>query len=77
MKTLFTYPTRQGVASIRFNPEDGTHYAFLGEENLGPYGSPQLAAGDLAGGHTWPHPACPDTSVLGIPDDLAEWTRTS
>jgi hypothetical protein len=42
------------------------------DEGLGSYATPDQAADDLAGGHTF-SPSCGDTAVLGIPESPAEW----
>jgi hypothetical protein len=43
-----------------------------GDEGLGSYMTPQQAADDLSGGHTFT-PSCGDTAKLDIPEDIGEW----
>lgn len=77
MKLLYYFQTLKGLASIRFNPLNGRYHAFFTDESLGSYASPELALGDIVGGHLESHSSGVDTSVLGIPDELQDWTRAS
>ena len=52
---------------------DGKFHALIGDESLGAYATPQKAAQDLAGGHTFANTLGVDTATLGIPADLNEW----
>ncbi|WP_372922449.1 hypothetical protein [Roseovarius sp.] len=45
------------------------------EENLGSYHSPEAAADDVGGGHTFEPSSGVDLDELGIPDGLREWTK--
>jgi hypothetical protein len=49
--------------------------ALFSGECLGSYATPELAADDLAGGHTFAPSSGVDTAELGIPADLSEWQR--
>jgi hypothetical protein len=44
-------------------------------ESLGSYVTPDQAADDVAGGHTFSAGQGIDTAKLGIPRDLNEWSR--
>lgn len=69
------FNTRIGEARIIRRPQfsEGQWRAELGDEDLGGYGSPEAALGDLTGGHCWSHSSGVDTSTLGLPDELSEW----
>lgn len=75
MKLMYLFPTRAGVASIRFNSLNQRYHIFLGDEDLGSYRSLQHAVDDLSGGHTFTSSSGVDTATLGIPEDIQEWTR--
>lgn len=77
LKLICSYPTRIGRAAIFFSPINSRYLAFIGEENLGAYLSPQQAVDDLTGGHTFSHSSGIDTALLGLPDDLSEWEQAS
>jgi hypothetical protein len=71
MRKLYIYRTRVGPFYIA--EQDGRFHPLFAEESLGSYATPEQAAEDLAGGHTFtPSSGC-DTSELGIPDDVSEW----
>jgi hypothetical protein len=70
---MYTFQTSKGKFAIV--PSDGGWRAWFEDEDLGWYGTPQLALGDLTGGHTFAA-SCGDTAVLGIPDDIREWKAT-
>jgi hypothetical protein len=72
----WTHRNRHGVWAIA-QTSDGTWRPFLNGEHLGAYGSPQLAFGDLIGGHTFPTSPPLDTSRVGLPDELSDWTAHS
>ena len=72
MKLLYAYKTRFGMFFIGQSP-DGRFHPIFDDESLGSYGSPQQAADDLAGGHTFSPSGGFDTSTLGIPEDITEW----
>lgn len=73
VKKLFVWNTRVGpfyIAQIngRYNP-------VFKDESLGSYHTPQAAAEDLAGGHTFSISGEIDTAELGIPYEVEEWER--
>jgi hypothetical protein len=73
MSTYWYYGTGVGQCRIVLRP-DGRYHAFLGEDDLGSYATPQQALDDLVGGHTFTPSSGVDTAALGLPDDLGEWT---
>jgi hypothetical protein len=73
MQGQWRYPTRAGVAQIRFNPRTGNYRLTLGDEDLGGYSRPQQAVDDFCGGHTFTPSSGLDTSTLGAPVDVADW----
>jgi hypothetical protein len=73
MRNVYVFKTSVGPFYIAEH-EGRFHPRFM-DESLGSYVSPEQAADDLAGGHTWSAPNGVDTASLGIPDDLREWTR--
>lgn len=68
----WTFRNTHGLWSIRFHA--GRWRAYLDDDDLGPYPSPQSALDDLVGGHTFATPTGLDTTVCGLPDELADWT---
>lgn len=68
---IFYRRARGAIVSIR--PVQGRWCVFYGDENLGSYHSPQAAADDVAGGHTFTPSDGTDLGALGLPGDLAEW----
>lgn len=72
MNGYWKLKTRIGEA--RIIQRGSRWHAEIGEESLGSYATPMQAAEDLAGGHTFSHSRCVDTSVLGLPEDLVDWT---
>jgi hypothetical protein len=70
---MYTFQTAKGRFAI---VRRGDRWrALFEDEDLGGYGTPQLAAGDVAGGHTFAA-SCGDTALLGIPDDIRDWKAT-
>jgi hypothetical protein len=67
---MYTFQTTKGRFAIILRGDRWR--AMFEDEDLGPYVTPQQAAADLAGGHTF-SASCGDTAVLGIPDDIREW----
>lgn len=65
--------TREGTFTIE--ERRGRWHILFRDESLGSYATPQQAADDLAGGHTSSPGAGIDTAKLGIPADLAEWSK--
>lgn len=74
MHRHFSYITPVGEFRITQEPS-GRWQAMFQDEGLGSYATPAQAAEDLAGGHTF-WPSIGDTSRLGLPDDLHEWTAS-
>lgn len=72
---MYIYRTRVGVFSIALM--NGRWHAVFDNDSLGSYISPQQAADDLAGGHTFTPSNGIDTSTLGIPEDIREWEHIS
>lgn len=73
MKKLYVYKTRAGEFYIA--EHNGCFHLIFEEQSLGSYATPQQAAEDLAGGHTFSPSSGVDTSELGIPEDITEWDR--
>lgn len=71
---MYIYRTKVGDFSITLLR--GRWHVVFREESLGSYASPQQAADDLAGGHTFTPSGGHDTSRLGIPADISEWERS-
>lgn len=72
MKKLFSFTTRKGVFYVCAKGE--YFYPGFEDESLGAYASPQMAAYELANGHTF-WPSCGDPSLLDIPESLDHWER--
>jgi hypothetical protein len=68
---FWKHPTKVGTFAIR--KMQGRWHALFEDESLGSYATPQKAADDLAGGHTFLPSSGVDPSRLGLTDDLAEW----
>jgi hypothetical protein len=68
----YLFRTPHGTARILLR-QDRRWEAMFEDEPLGSYATPQQAAEDLAGGHTWT-PSAGDTARFGIPSDLKAWT---
>jgi len=72
MKRLYCFRSREGVIYIvtngnRFLPEfEGEYY--------GSYGSVEQLIRELSAGNTLYFPRGIDTSALGLPTDLADWS---
>jgi hypothetical protein len=73
MKKLYVYKTRVGAFYIA--EHNGRFHPVFEEQSLGSYATPQQAAEDLAGGHTFTPSTGTDTAELNIPDDISEWER--
>ena len=69
---MYLYHTKVGAFAI-IHRADRWHITFRNEV-LGSYEYAQQAAKDLACGHTSTPPGWLDTSKLGIPEDISEWT---
>jgi hypothetical protein len=68
----YYYTTRAGTFFIK--QKDNRWLVIYQDENLGSYHSPHHAVDDLAGGHTFLPANGIDTSLLGMPDELGEWS---
>lgn len=75
MRKLFVWNTRIGPFYIA--EYQGRFHPVFEDESLGSYATPQQAAEDLAGGHTFSISSGIDTATLGIPDEVTEWERIS
>jgi hypothetical protein len=75
MKNRYYWDTRIGPFYIAAS--GGRFEVLYQDEPLGSYPTPEMAAADLAGGHTFSIAAGIDTATLGIPEDLKEWSRLS
>ena len=69
---LYSHKTRIGIFHIA-RSDDGRFHPVFKDESLGSYATPEMAAEDLAGGSTFSIAEVPDTSTLGIPNELPEW----
>lgn len=70
----YQFYTPHGVVGLI--PEaNGRYKVMFDEENLGSYHSPEAAADDVSGGHTFSPANGVDLGELGIPDDLGEWEK--
>ncbi|MER3352353.1 MAG: hypothetical protein RLQ73_00085 [Hoeflea sp. D1-CHI-28] len=70
----YQFYTPHGTVSILPEPA-GRWKVMFNEEHLGSYHSPEAAADDVSGGHTFEPSGDADLSELGIPDNLGEWTK--
>lgn len=68
----YRYRTRAGVVRIVQREPDNWR-AMLDDDDLGGYGTPELALSDLTGGHTHLPSSRVDTSTLDLPDSLVDW----
>ena len=68
---MWYFETKIGKFSIL--PQNGRYAVYFEDENLGSYATPEQAADDVAGGHTfWPSSGI-DPGELDISDDLGDW----
>lgn len=73
MNSAYRHGSRIGPFLILLTPRDGWQISHDGQVLGGGYGSAQQALDDLVGGHCdWP--GTTDTSTLGLPDDIADWS---
>lgn len=75
----WSWNTRKGRVWIVPKAELGTvryHVVYDGE-SLGSYSSPQQAADDVSGGHTFDPGNGVDLGSLGISGDLGDWQRSA
>ena len=68
----YFFETSAGTFFI--TPRNGRWHIIFEDESLGSYINPTQAADDLAGGHTFSPGRGIDTSKLGIPEDIGEWS---
>ncbi len=69
----YRYQTRRGPVHIL--PHQGRWIIMYDDENLGSYHSPDAAADDVSGGHTFSPSNGVDFADLDIPDGINEWER--
>ena len=74
IRLLYRWITRVGVFYVG-QAEDGCFHPIFKGDSLGSYAEAWQAAEDLAMGATYSVSGVPDTSLLGIPEDLSEWER--
>jgi hypothetical protein len=72
MNRRWIFETESGTFSIE--QRDNRFHPIYDDESLGSYDSPQAALDDLVGGHTYGLSNGLDSSEVGLPDDLSEWT---
>lgn len=72
MNGYWRYKTKWGMFAIV--PQGDRFEAMFEDKSLGPYHSAVAALDDLVGGHTFSPSDGLDTSEVGLPDELAEWT---
>ncbi|MGJ8586441.1 MAG: hypothetical protein ACSHXD_20315 [Marinosulfonomonas sp.] len=70
----YQYYTSSGTVGILPEPK-GRWKVMFDEENLGSYHTPEAAADDVSGGHTFSPSNGVDLGELGIPEDLSDWTK--
>jgi hypothetical protein len=73
MRNIFKYKTR--IGNFYIAEHEGYFHAVYEDESLGSYSTPEQAADDLSGGHTFSNSKGVDTATLGIPEDIGEWFR--
>lgn len=71
------YKHKTAVGTFLIAERLGRWHIIFKDESLGNYATPQQAADDLAGGHTFSPGTGIDTSTLDIPSDIKEWDRTA
>ena len=69
---MWHYKTKRGTVSIKQH-KNGRYEVIYDQESLGSYKTPQQAADDVAGGHTFMPSNGVDLGELDIPADLPEW----
>lgn len=68
----YSYATKRGTFHI-VSRVDRWHVMY-DDEDLGSYHSPEAAADDLSGGHTFAPSNGVDPATLDIPASILEWT---
>jgi hypothetical protein len=71
MIVAYTYEASVGTFAIKLI--NSRWCVLFDGDNLGSYAQAWQALEDLVGGHTF-SASCGDTSKLGLPDELSEWT---
>lgn len=66
------HDTPKGPVQIR-RLKDQRFHVFFENENLGPYGTPEQAIDDAAGGHTFSPSSGTDLGSLGLSSDIGDW----
>jgi hypothetical protein len=73
---IYYYQYRTRGSTVSLVPEAGGRYKVMfRDENLGSFHSPEAAADDVSGGHTFSPSNGTDLGELGIPGDLGEWEK--
>lgn len=73
MRNLYRWNTLIGPFFIA--EHEGRYHVVFDGESIGGYATPEQAADDVAGGHSFSIRSNVDPATLGIPDRLAEWHR--
>ncbi|MWD26884.1 hypothetical protein E0K89_005275 [Aquicoccus sp. SCR17] len=75
-RNVYYYQHHTDLGTVSLLPEAGGRYKVMfGEENLGSYASPEAAADDVSGGHTFTPSSGVNLGELGIPDELGDWEK--
>ena len=75
MKATYKYVTPCGTVFL-VPEQNGRYKVVFKDEDLGSYNSPEAAADDVSGGHTFSPSSGVDLGELEIPADVAEWEQT-
>jgi hypothetical protein len=70
----YSYKTQEGVVSII--QQGSVFHAVLCGEDLGEFGTAQLAVDDISAGHVDLPPRGVNLATLGIPCNISEWMRS-
>ena len=70
-RKLYVWNTR--IGSFYIAESGGRFHPVYDDESLGSYARPEMAAQEVAVGHTFSISSGIDTATLGIPEDLREW----
>ena len=68
------HKTKHGTFHIQLLQDRRYHVIFDGED-LGGYSTPQQAADDVSGGHTFMPSSGIDTGLIGLSEDIGDWER--
>lgn len=69
------YYYRTPVGTFLIVERLGRWHVIFNDESLGSYATPQQAADDLVGGHTFSVGKGIDASKLGMSSDVGEWQK--